>query len=138
MSIIFDETKKDLPSNQLHRLFVLAGWSDGFETPDMLKNFNLPFINSTLVVSVWEKERLIGVVRVLSDKIIRSVIYDLVIDPEFKGQGIGKELINKCIQHFPDTEWLVQTTERIASYYEKNGFKRHKDVFLRIPSKWIK
>jgi ribosomal protein S18 acetylase RimI-like enzyme len=80
---------------------------------------------------------LIGVVSVLSDKIIRSVIYDLVIDPEFQGQGIGRELIKRCFEHFPETEWLVQTTEKIAGYYEKVGFKRREDVFLSIPSKWF-
>ncbi len=103
-----------------------------------MKKFNLPFINSTLVISAWEKERLIGAVRVLSDKIIRSVIYDLVIDPEYQGNGIGKELLKRCIECFPDTEWLVQTKEEISGYYERNGFKKQKDVFLSIPSKYIR
>jgi ribosomal protein S18 acetylase RimI-like enzyme len=90
----------------------------------------------TLVVSAWENDRLVGVVRVLSDKIIRSIIYDLVIDPEYQNKGIGRELVKRCIEHFPDSEWTVQTTEKIACYYEKTGFKIYKDVFLSIPSKW--
>ncbi len=138
MNVFYDDIKKDLPSNQLQHLFFLAGWSDGSETPDLMKKFNLPFINSTLVISAWEKERLIGAVRVLSDKIIRSVIYDLVIDPEYQGNGIGKELLKRCIECFPDTEWLVQTKEEISGYYERNGFKKQKDVFLSIPSKYIR
>ena len=138
MNVIYDDVKKDLPSNQLQYLFFLAGWSDGSETPDLMKKYNLPFINSTLVISAWEKERLIGAVRVLSDKIIRSAIYDLVIDPEYQGNGIGKELLKRCIEHFPDTEWLVQTKEEISGYYERNGFEKQKDVFLSIPSKYIK
>ena len=135
--IRYDDKRKDLPCNQLHYLFSLAGWSDGSESDDMLKNFNLPFINSTLVISAWENERLVGVVRVLSDKIIRSVIYDLVVDPEFQGSGIGKELIRRSIDHYPHTEWLVQTEDKIANYYEKIGFTKYKGVVLYIPSKWI-
>lgn len=115
---------------------MLVGWSDGSATSDMIKNFNMPYINSTLVISAWENDRLVGAVRVLSDKIIRSVIYDLVIDPEFQNKEIGKELIRRCIEHFPDSEWLVQTTEKISSYYEKIGFGIYKDVLLSIPSKW--
>ncbi len=134
--IWYDDKTKYLPCDQLYNLFKLAGWTEGSETDEMLKNFNVPFINSTLVVSAWDNERLVGVVRVLSDKVIRSVIYDLVVDPEYQGQGIGKELVKRCIRHYPYTEWLVQTTGNIAGYYEKMGFKRYKDVVLSIPSKW--
>ena len=136
--IRYDDKRKDLPCNQLHYLFRLVGWSNGSETDEMQNNFNLPFINSTLVISAWENERLVGVVRVLSDKVIRSVIYDLVVDPEFQGRGIGKELIKRSIEHYPHTEWLVQTTDKIATYYEKIGFTKYKDVVLYIPSKWTK
>ena len=130
-------TRKDLPPEQLHRLFMSVGWSDGMESPFMLKNFNVPFINSTVVISAWENDCLVGCVRVLSDKIIRSVIYDLAVAPEFQNQGIGKELIRRCIEHFPDSEWLVGTTHKTSAYYEKIGFKVEQGVFLNIPSKWF-
>ena len=134
MSIIYNDEKKDLPPEQLQRLFLLAGWADGPENPDFSKHFNSPFINSTLVISAWENERLVGAVRVLSDKIIRSVIYDLVVDPEFQGQGIGKELVKRCMAHYPNSEWLVQTTKEICGYYEKIGFAIYNEVVLTIPS----
>ena len=135
MDIIYNDTKKDLPSEQLHKLFMSVGWSNGSETSDMISNYNIPFINSTLVISAWENERLIGAVRVLSDKIFRSIIYDLLVLPEFQNKEIGKELVKRCIEHFPNSEWLVQTTETISSYYVKQGFKVNNDVFLSIPCK---
>lgn len=135
MDITYNDTKKDLPTEQLHKLFMSAGWSDGSETLDMIKNYNNPFINSTLVISAWENERLIGVVRVLSDKMFRSIIYDLIVLPEFQNKGIGSELLKRGISQFPNSEWLVQTTDKISSYYEKNGFKVINDVFLTIPCK---
>ena len=134
--ITFNDTTKDLPVKQLHHLFYSAGWagSDSSPDPDTLEKFNIPFINSTLVISAWEADRLIGVVRVLSDKFIRSVIYDIVIDPEYQNKGIGKELIKRCMEHFPNTEWLVQTENHIKGFYEKIGFKIYNDVVLSIPS----
>lgn len=136
MIIHYDDTKKDLPVDQLYHLFFSAGWASSYDNSDayILKHFNIPFINSTLVISAWDNERLIGTVRVLSDKFIRSVIYDLVIDPEYKNNGIGKELIRRCIEHYPNTEWLVQTENHISGYYEKIGFKVYNDVVLTIPS----
>ena len=56
MSIIYNDTKKDLPSEELHRLFVSAGWSDGSETLEMIMNYNIPFINSALVISAWKND----------------------------------------------------------------------------------
>lgn len=135
MDIVYNDTKKDLPSEQLHKLFVSVGWSDGSETSDMIKNYNIPFINSTLVISAWKNERLVGAVRVLSDKMFRSIIYDSLVLPEYQNKGIGQKLLIGCIEHFPNSEWLVQTTGIISSYYEKNGFKVNNDVFLSIPCK---
>lgn len=136
MSITYN-TRKDLPSEQLHKLFMSVGWSDGKETSFMLKNFNMPFINSTVVISAWENDCLVGCVRALSDKIVRSVIYDLAVTPEFQNQGIGKELIRRCIEHFPDSEWLVGTIQKTSGYYEKIGFKVEQGVFLSLSSKWF-
>ena len=135
MSIIFNDTKKDLPVRPLQELFVSAGWSDGSETLEMVENYNKPFINSTLVVSAWDNERLIGAVRVLSDKMFRSVIYDLLVLPKYHGKGIGTGLVKRCIKHFPDSEWLVQTTAKVSGFYEKLGFKINNDVLLSIPCK---
>ena len=79
---------------------------------------------------------MVGCVRVLSDGIFRSVIYDLAVMPEFQNLGIGKELVRRCRAYFPDSEWLVQT-QTAAGFYEKIGFKRNEDVFLSIPCKWF-
>ena len=66
MIITYNDTKKDLPVEQLHHLFFSVGWagSDISPDPEILKKFNICFINSTLVISAWENERLIGTVRV--------------------------------------------------------------------------
>jgi len=138
VTITYNDTKKDLPVDQLYHLFRTAGWTGSESTPDpyILKNFNMPFINSTLVISAWDNDHLVGAARVMSDRIIRSVIYDLVVDPEYQGIGIGKELIRRCMAHFPDSEWLVQTEKHISGYYEKLGFAVYNGVVLSIPSKY--
>jgi GNAT superfamily N-acetyltransferase len=135
MGIQFSETRKDLPVSQLRALFMTAGWSTGNETPDQLAHFNIGFVNATLVVSAWDEERLIGAVRVISDRVFRSIVYDLIVDPSYQKHGIGRELVRRCIQHFPNSEWLVQTTPQTAGYYERIGFQVNTDVFLSIPCK---
>ena len=135
MQIVYD-TKKDLPCEALHDLFMAVGWSDGTVTPLMMKNFNVPFINSAIVISAWAEDKLIGCVRVLSDRIFRSIIYDLAVMPEFQNQGIGKELVRRCREYFPDSAWLG-ATKTAAGFYEKIGFQPNDDIFLSIPCKWF-
>ena len=136
MDITYYDTKKDLPPEQLRDLFIAVGWSDGRETADMVqKGYRIPWMNSTLVVSAWANERLIGAVRVLSDTMFRSIIYDLLVLPEYQNKGVGSELLQRCIQHYPNSEWLVQTAEKISGYYVKHGFKINNDTFLTVPSK---
>lgn len=135
MNVVY-KTCKDLPCKELHDLFYAVGWSDGNITPSMLENFNKSFINSTIVFSAWINGNLIGCVRVLSDKMFRSIIYDLAVLPEFQNKGIGKELVRRCIETFPNSEWLVQT-EAASRFYEKIGFSVNEDVFLSVPCKWF-
>jgi Acetyltransferases len=127
--------KKALPCKQLHELFTAVGWSD--EGEEMLDKFNQPFKGSNIVVSAWNGDKLVGCIRAISDKAVRSVIYDLAVLPEYQHKGIGKTLIKKCIEHYPNSEWVLGTTQNNVAYYEKLGFKVHNEIFLRIPSKWF-
>jgi len=56
--------------------------------------------------------------------------------PEHQNKGIGKELMRRCMEYFPDSEWLAGT-ETATGSYEKIGFKINKGAFLRIPCRWF-
>ena len=140
MSIVYNDEMKDLPIDQLHELFVLVGWSDdGTLREEIKKGFMQPWIHSTLVVSAWDGDKLVGAVRVLSDTIFRSVIYDLLVAPDYQRKGIGSELVGRCKAHFPGSGWLIGTEEQTAYFYKTLGFSDMKetDVILGIPCKYF-
>lgn len=131
------KTQKDLPCEALYQLFLAVGWAtEEKTTQEMIDNFNIGFLNSTFVFSAWVDGQLVGCVRVLSDLHFRSIIYDLVVLPEFQGKGIGKELVKRCIDSCKSSEWLVQT-DMAKGFYEKLGFEVNNDYFLTIPCKWF-
>lgn len=129
--------QKNIPCKALYELFLAVGWASEENTTEfMIDHFNVGFLNSTFVFSAWIGERLVGCVRVLSDLHFRSVIYDLAVLPEYQNKGIGKELVQRCINACESSEWLVQT-DRAKGFYEKIGFKENVDCFLTIPCKWF-
>ena len=135
MNISYD-TRKDIPCEPLYRLFLAVGWArEENTTPDMLTNFNVGFRGSSFVVTAWDNDLLVGCVRVLSDGVFRSVILDLAVLPEYQKQGIGRELVRRCRERYPGSEWLVQT-DKARKFYEKIGFTVSSDIFLRIPGRW--
>lgn len=136
MNIIY-RTQKDIPCNELYKLFLAVGWAnEDTTTQEQLEHFNIGFINSTFVFSAWIDKQLVGCVRVLSDLHFRSIIYDLAVLPEYQNKGIGKELVRRCINTCKYSEWLVQT-DCAKGFYEKIGFKENRDCFLTIPCKWF-
>lgn len=133
--IAYNETLKALPCDQLLHLFKEVGWTEGELNPEHVENFNIGYKNSTLVVSAWDGDRLVGAVRVLSDVIFRSYLLDLVVDPEYHHQGIGREMVKRCIAHFPDSHWLVGAADDAVEFYRKCGFVGT-EGYLNIPGKY--
>lgn len=118
MNIEYRE-QKDLPCDELYKLFLAVGWAkEENTTQEMINNFNIGFLNSTFVFSAWIEGRLVGCVRVLSDLYFRSIIYDLAVLPKYQKNGIGKELIQRCMNACESSEWLVQT-DKAKGFYEK-------------------
>lgn len=130
--------QKDLPCDELYKLFLAVGWAKDENTTQMMRdNFNCAFLASTFVFSAWVDNHLVGCIRVLSDLHFRSIIYDLAVLPEYQKQGIGTELVHRCINMCPGSEWLVQT-DCAKGFYETIGFKKNsEDDFLMIPCKWF-
>jgi GNAT superfamily N-acetyltransferase len=60
----------------------------------------------------------------------RALIGGMYVTPERRGQGIGKALLARCIQHarnLPDLEdlalWVILGNERAKALYEAAGFE---------------
>lgn len=133
--ITYNDTLKALPCDQLLHLFRAVGWASGEANPAHDASFNIGYIHSTLVISAWEGGRLVGAVRVLSDTIFRAYLLDLVVDPAYHQQGIGRELVARCIAHYPDAHWLVSAAEDAVAFYHKCGFTEN-GGYMSIPGKY--
>lgn len=51
------------------------------------------YAHSNLIISAWEKDKLVGVSRALTDFCYVCYLSDLAVKKEYQKQGIGKRLI---------------------------------------------
>lgn len=115
-----DKSQVDL--QQLHELFNLAAF---WAQERRIEHLAVAIANSNPVVTVWDRDRLIGFARATSDGIYRAGIWDVVIHPEYRGCGLGGKLVETVLSHpvVNKVERVYLTTTNQQSFYERIGFK---------------
>ena len=53
--------------------------------------------NSMVNVSVFDNDLCIGVGRIVGDHILKGMLTDIMVRPEYQGKGVGKLVVNKLI-----------------------------------------
>ena len=113
MTIEYKETK-EFTAEELERLFLSVKWSSG-AYPDRLV---VALRNSDTVLSAWDGQRLVGLINVLDDSIMTAYIHYLLVDPEYQGHGIGRELTRRVLDRYKDylRILLVSYEDGVALY----------------------
>ncbi len=115
----------DIQFDQLLALYESVGWI-AYTHEQRRAQLQNAIRNSTYVVSAWQEERLIGLARGLSDDVSIFYLQDILIHPDFQRQGIGRRLLNNCLERFKHVRMKVLLTddeERQARFYESLGYK---------------
>ncbi len=109
---------------QLQRLFTkTAFWAQERSIDDL----KIAIANSNPIVTVWDEEQLIGFARATSDGIYRAGIWDVIVDPNYQGMGLGRKLVQTVLSHplVSRVERVYLTTTHQQSFYERIGFKQN-------------
>ncbi len=116
------------------RLYRIAGWVAEEDACDFL---GAALGNSCAVCSAVADGRLIGMGRALGDGVSDAYIQDVVVDPEFRGRGVGSSIVRTLVRELRrrGTDWLALVgapgTEgfyRSLGFYSPEGY-----TFWRIP-----
>jgi ribosomal protein S18 acetylase RimI-like enzyme len=109
---------------QLKQLFdITAFWAKERD----IEGLAVAIAHSNPVVTVWDRERLIGFARATSDGIYRATIWDVVIHPEYQGAGLGRKLVETVLSHplINRVERVYLTTTHQQRFYERIGFQEN-------------
>ncbi|WP_066295301.1 GNAT family N-acetyltransferase [Bacillus sp. FJAT-29937] len=114
----------DVPApDQLYELYQLEGWNDFLKLPK--EHLHRAMLQSWSVISAYDREQLIGTGRIISDGVINGYICGVIVHPDYRSLGIGKEIVKRLVEKGRASNLHLQLLceEQKAPYYEKLGFE---------------
>ena len=112
-----------------------AVWGDG----PSLEQTELAMKHTLFRVSIYDKDKIIAMARMIGDMGLNYYIKDVVVKPEYQKKGIGKMLINELMKYIggngvKNTNIFVELCampDKI-SFYEQFGFDANEAQRLKI------
>lgn len=114
MEITCRDTKNYI-AKDLQDLFRSVGWLFA-NYPERLKK---AIDNSETVFTAWDDGKLVGLINAIDDSELTAYVHYLCVNPEYQGQGIGKNLLQRIKEKYKDYLYiiLIAENEPLLKYY---------------------
>lgn len=108
MNITFSN-QKIFASQQVNDLYTSVGWTAYTnDLPKLLRAIS----KSSLVISAWNGEELVGLIRALTDEETIAYIQDILVLPVYHKQGVGSELMRRILSELKGIRQIVLMTDQ--------------------------
>lgn len=118
--------KHSIPATEYNNLRVGAGWRRL-----SLEQAEKGLSNSAFLISAWDEDKPVGVARVISDRGYIYLIVDVIVAPDYQGQGIGRHMVEEIEAWLrqekegkPTMMVYLMAAEGKEEFYEQFGFRR--------------
>lgn len=117
--------EKKFTQQAVQDLFLSVGWVSGQYPSRLFKALQ----NSSTVLTAWDGDRLVGLVRLLDDSEMVAYMHYVLVHPDYQGQGIAGTLIEMVKEKYKDYLYIEIMPEesKNAAFYEKHGFQLMQD-----------
>lgn len=92
----------------------------------MVDSYKNPLLTSYINISVFDNNKLIAYIDSVSNGVTDAYIQDLMVHPDYQGQGIGTELMNKMIALLKQNHiYMISVIfdENLKEFYNRFGFQ---------------
>ena len=111
---------------RISELFHSIGW--GIRNPAEIES---AFRESSYVRVAWDGDDIVAFGRTVDDGKFYALIVDLVVDPSYQGQGIGKKILLELRHELKDYKFTTLTAAPGKDgFYLKQGWKRQSSAFI--------
>lgn len=134
MNIEYKKTK-DFTAAELQGLFLSVKWESG-NYPDKLVR---AMQNSSHVISAWDGNKLIGLVRALDDGETVAFLHYLLVDPAYQGLHIGDELMKRIMKCFESLLYVkvIPSDPKTIPFYERYGFQQYDNYAAMVRKHFV-
>ena len=115
----------ELSERQIHELVDLyqnEWWSNGRTHADVRRMLDG---TSVVIALVAEGDQVVAFSRVLTDGVYWALIFDVIVHPEYRGEGLGRLLLDAIMDH-PKVcnvrSVALCCRPELTDFYEKWGF----------------
>ena len=95
--------------------------------PELIRSI----LNSHLVIGCMVDDRLVGLLRTISDDSSIVYIQDILVHPDYQRQSLGRQLVLKCLENYQHVRTIMILTDDRESqlhFYASLGFSNTKDL----------
>ncbi len=112
--------EKIFTQEQVQQLFLSVNWVSG----NYPKRLYKALMNSSTVLTVWDDDFLVGLLRVLDDTEMLAQIHYVLVHPDYQGKGIASKMLEYIKEKYKNFMYLEVMPEdkKNAEFYRKNGF----------------
>ena len=113
------------PTNGIKQLQDLLNNNTLWAKSRSIKDIRKMLSRSTVTVSLWKGDEIIGFGRATSDEIFRAVLWDIVIDKNHQDLGFGKLIVKSLLENnlILKAERVYIMTTNCREFYSKMGFQ---------------
>ena len=110
--------------NDVKALYEKEDWKAYLSNDTMLRD---AFESSLWTYGAFEGDRLVGFVRCVGDGQHILLVQDLLVDPEYRGQGIGTTLFKAAWEKYAHVRMFMVITDIMEPganrFYQRHGMK---------------
>lgn len=124
--------------NKLTAQEFISLWETVWGKAPSLEQTELAMKHTLFRISVYDKNKIVAMARMIGDMGLEYYIKDVAVRPEYQHKGIGKLLINELIKYIEEnsisnTNVFVELSampDKIP-FYEKFGFEANEEKRLK-------
>jgi GNAT superfamily N-acetyltransferase len=106
--------------DEIRQLLAANGWEKRVADPN---RFRRMMEKASRTVVAVERGRIVGFARALCDDASNGYVGTVLVAEDYRGRGIGREMVNRLIGDDPDITWVLRAGHGSEPFWRKLGFE---------------
>ena len=104
---------------KIRELLAQNGWDRRVADED---RFVTMIENASTAIVALDGGRIVGFARALTDRASNGYIGTVVVAVEYRGKGIGSDMVQNLMGEDPDITWVLRAGHASTEFWRKMGF----------------